>query len=145
MKLEDIHDEWAKDSRIDETAVDHESTKIPQLHAKYLRLLSNERMLMKKLEGEILELKQAKADRLTGVMSKEELDSRGWEPERRRYLKGELDDAISSDKDIINLNLRAALQKEKVEVLDSIVRMVTNRNFILKNIIDWKKFISGVS
>jgi Recombination, repair and ssDNA binding protein UvsY len=145
MKLDQIHEEWSKDCIIDDTELARESSRIPILHSKYLRYLSNERMTLKTLDGEYAELRQDKSDRLTGVMSKEELDIRGWLPERRRYLKGEIEQALESDRDVIEMNLRMALQKEKADVLDSIVRSIMNRNFIVGNMINWKKFTAGVS
>ena len=34
-------------------------------------------------------------------------------------------------------------QKEKINYLESIIKTVVNRNFLIKNIIDWRKFTSG--
>jgi hypothetical protein len=145
MKLEEIHSMWAEDSSVDQSDLAGESGRTPVLHAKYLRLLSDERMLAKKLQADLDDLVNAKTDRLLGVMPKEELDRRGWEPERRRFLKGEIEARLNSDHELINLRLRIALQKEKCDVLDSIVRMVMNRNFVMKNMIDWKKFMAGAT
>ncbi len=143
MKIDDIHSEWETDCRIDDTALDSVAGRIPILHSKYLRYLSNERLLKKKLDTDLSELRQAKSDRLLGLMSKSELDARGWEAEKRRYLKGEVEHALAADSDVSTLSLKIAFQQEKCDVLDSIVKMVMNRNFIVKSMIDWKKFISG--
>lgn len=143
MKLDDIHSSWAKDSAIDELELDREARAIPVLHAKYLRMMSDERMILKRLQYEHDELRTAKIDRLSGKMPEEELKRRGWEPEPRRFLKEDLNNAIAADRDVIDLKLRIALQQEKVDVLDSIVRMVMNRNFAIKSAIDWVKFKSG--
>lgn len=143
MKLEAIHAEWEVDSRIDETEIVREEGRIPLLHAKYLRLLSEERMLKRKLEEDLRVMEADVADRLTGVMSQEDLESRGWSPERRRYLRSEVSPAVQVDPQVVELKLRVALQAEKVDVLDSIVRSIMNRNFILKGMIDWIKFRSG--
>ena len=40
IQLDDIKAQWADDSRIDNDLLDNESTKIPQLHSKYLNYLS---------------------------------------------------------------------------------------------------------
>lgn len=143
MKLDDIHSEWAKDAPVDETEIDKEARAIPLLHAKYLKYMSDERMIQKKLQHEFDELENAKIDRLIGKMSEEELRERGWEPERRKYLRSDLGNALKADKDLIELKLRIALQQEKVDVLDNIVRAINNRNFILKSMIDWIKFKTG--
>ena len=38
---------------------------------------------------------------------------------------------------------KIAYQKEKINYLESIIKTVVNRNFLIKNIIDWRKFTSG--
>jgi hypothetical protein len=48
-----------------------------------------------------------------------------------------------SDKEIIEMNLRIGYQLEKIELLDSIIKSIMNRNFIIKNAIEWTKFTQG--
>ncbi len=144
MRLDEIHSMWAEDSVVDDVDLDRESGKTPKLHSKYLRILSEERMILHTLNEEMNELKAAKTDRLLGVMSKEELDRRGWEPERRRIMKPDVNDHLMSDPDVVKLRLRVALQKEKCDSLDSILRMIMNRNYVMKSMIDWRKFVAGV-
>ena len=38
MKLEEIQESWSSDSQIDDTQLDNESLKIPELHHKYYRI-----------------------------------------------------------------------------------------------------------
>ena len=135
---------WSEDSNVDNVDLDRESGRTPVLHAKYLRLLSEERMILHTLNEEMNELKAAKTERLLGHMTKEELDRRGWEPERRRIMKPDVSEHLMADPEVIKLRLRIALQKEKCDTLDSIVKMIMNRNFVMKNMIDWRKFTAGV-
>jgi len=143
VKLEDIHREWAADAVIDQTELDTVARNIPLLHAKYLRYMSDERMQLKKIQHEHDELENAKIDRLSGKMTQEDLAKWGWQPEPRKYMKEQIFQALKADKDIIEMKLRIAIQQEKVDVLDNIVRAVSNRNFIIKSMIDWCKFKSG--
>ena len=144
MRLEEIHAMWSEDSNVDNVDLDRESGRTPVLHAKYLRLLSEERMILHTLNEEMNELKAAKTERLLGHMTKEELDRRGWEPERRRIMKPDVSEHLMADPEVIKLRLRIALQKEKCDTLDSIVKMIMNRNFVMKIMIDWRKFTAGV-
>ena len=48
MNLEAILEMWKKDSVIDEVLLDQAALKIPQLHQKYLTLLSEYNLLYKK-------------------------------------------------------------------------------------------------
>ena len=77
MRLEEIHAMWAEDSAVDVVALDIESGKTPRLHAKYLRMLSEEKMILQAITEEMNELRAAKTDRLLGHMTEEELKRRG--------------------------------------------------------------------
>jgi hypothetical protein len=79
------------------------------------------------------------------VMPREELERRGWQPEPRRILKGDVEPNLSVDSDVVQLKLRIALQKEKVDAIDSIMKMIIPRNFIFNNMIAWKKFLAGAT
>ena len=49
MNLDDYYNAWAEDSKIDRTELGEESIRIPQLHHKYYRFYSAERMKLVKL------------------------------------------------------------------------------------------------
>ena len=56
--LDDLFDLWAEDSKIDRTELGEESIKIPQLHHKYYKLFSIERLGMVKLQEDLRMLKK---------------------------------------------------------------------------------------
>jgi len=143
MLLEQIHDEWAKDSDIDKTELGEESLKIPKLHNKYFQIFSKERLLLRKYEADLKKLKLEKYEFYTQGPSKETKD-RDWElPAKGIILKQEMPMYLEADKDIIELSLKIGYQQEKVEFLDSIIRSLTNRGFQIKAAIDWYKFTMG--
>ena len=41
MNIEEIMDMWTQDARIDDVDLDRESLGVPNLHAKYLKVLYN--------------------------------------------------------------------------------------------------------
>ena len=51
--LDDYFDLWAEDSKIDRTELGEESIKIPQLHHKYYKMYSLERLNLVKLQEEM--------------------------------------------------------------------------------------------
>ena len=55
--LDDLFDLWAEDSKIDRTELGEESIKIPQLHSKYYKLYSTERLKSVKLQEDLKILK----------------------------------------------------------------------------------------
>lgn len=144
MKLEEISQEWIKDSKIDTTELDIESIKIPQLHSKYLKIYFEERRKLKALEFQSKELFLNKYEYYNGRLSDEELEKLNWEPFVKRLMKNEVDLYIESDKEIIQNNMRIVNQKEKLDMLEEILKNLNQRNFQIKNAIDWKKFTQGV-
>lgn len=77
-------------------------------------------------------------------MSKEELDQLGWEPFELNILKTEADELIEADSDWIKLDEKVAFQQEKVDYLENIVKIINNRQWQIRAIIDWIKFTQGV-
>lgn len=142
--LEQIFDEWSTDSIINRIDLAGAAIEIPKLHNKYYRMLSAERLRLKKMNSEMDQLIADKRDWLTGNLSKEELDQLGWQPFLRKLLKSEVDDFMKSDKDYIDANLKLATQQEKIEVLVDILKMIHNRSFQISNAVNFEKFRAGM-
>ena len=143
MKLEDIQELWHRDREIDYTELGTESIRIPLIHDKYLKIFTDERIRLKGLELELAKLVRAKTDYFSGRMSQEELDRRGWEQFLGRLLKNEIANYIESDDDVIKLKQQLVVLQEKINYLDSVIRMINNRGFQIKNALDWLKFSHG--
>lgn len=143
MDIEELNSMWAIDCKIDETNLVRESSKIPELHNKYYMFYVKEGLRTKKLKSDLIELEQAKTEYYTGSMDEAELKRRGWKPNPLKILRTDINRYIESDKDIINLSLKIAYQESLTKYLEDIVKQISNRNFIIKNMIDWSKFTAG--
>ena len=143
MKLEDIQEFWHRDSEIDYTELGTESIRIPQIHDKYLKIFTDERIRLKGVEFELSKMVRIKTEYYSGKMSQEELERRGWEQYLGRLLKNEIVKYIESDDDVIKLKQQLVVLQEKVNYLDSVIRMINNRGFQIKNALDWLKFTNG--
>ena len=60
MNLNDIKNMVKTDLSIDQTVLDTESSRTPQLHNKYLVLFMDERLKLKRIENELLVLRRNK-------------------------------------------------------------------------------------
>jgi hypothetical protein len=143
MKLEDIHDMWGEDCDIDRTELGEESLKLPKFHSKYLRIYSEERLILKTMEAYRKQYVKLKYDYYRGILPEEDLKENGWQPFQLNVIKSEVPMYIDSDKDIVKLNIRLAQQQEKVDVLDSIIKSIKDRGFQIKNAIEYEKFKVG--
>ena len=145
MKLEEIFTEWEKDSNIDITELGEESLKISKLHNKYFRILSYERMQYKKLDAELKMLRLEKHEFYTQGPTKETME-RGWKlPAVGKILRSDVNNYIDSDRDIVNLSLKIGMQIEKIDLLESIIKVIINRGYNLKVDLDWEKFKMGAT
>ena len=143
MTLDDIRKEIEREVRLDETALDIESLKIPQLHSKYLNFLMDERLSLAKITSDYDTTLRIKWEYYTGKMSQEQLTAHGWEPFALRVLRNDLDLYLNSDADISKARQRVVYQKEKISLLEEIVKELNNRHWKIRNAIDWRKFVNG--
>ena len=144
MKLDDYFDLWSQDSKIDRTELGEESIKIPQLHHKYYKHFSVERLTLTKLQEQLKSLKKDKFEYFSGVMAEEDMVDRGWEPNQLRILKSDLNMYIEADKEIIDHTLKIAYTKEKVSFLEDVLRALNTRSFQISNAIKWEEFKVGI-
>ncbi len=143
MTRNEILDEWNQDGIIDPAHLDKESLNIPRLHAKYIRHLSNEKMILRTLETELKKLSLAKYEWL---LHGDTVESKklGWElPPSGRLMRVEVDRYLAADEDINKLTFRVENQKQKVYILEDILKVIHSRNFLIKAAIDFQKFQNG--
>jgi len=143
MILNELYDIVKKDLEIDKTELDTESLRTPQIHNKYLILHSKEKLKLEQLLSEKKVKRRNKWLYYTGKMSQEELDRYGWEPFDLVILKTEVDRFVESDEDMIKLAAKITLQQEVVSYLESVVKMISNRQWNIRAALDWIKFTQG--
>jgi hypothetical protein len=143
MTLDELLENWKADAEIDRTELGNEAIKIPQLHSKYFKFYSTERLALRKLEEDAKVLKKQKYEWFNGSMDYEDLNDLGWSPNPLKLLRADIPQYIDADKDIVSLNLKIAYQKEKVDFLDSAIRSLNTRGYNLRAAIDWEKFKMG--
>ena len=89
MKLEDIVSEWDKDCRMDETELGEESTKLPVVHNKYLKIYVGENAQLKRMFAQKAKLKRTLFEYYLGEMDREELEEMGRDQFYKKILKNE--------------------------------------------------------
>jgi hypothetical protein len=143
MNFEDLKRHVERDMKVDDTQLDLESLKIPQLHNKYLNFLQEERFNLKKMGFDFASLRRSKWEYYTGKMSEEDLEEKGWEPFDLKILKADIDMYLDSDNDMILMKQKITYQEEKVFYLESVIKEIGQRNWEIRNAIEWRKFVSG--
>ena len=113
MTLEEIQAQWSKDAPVDRTDLASEASRIPQMHSKYFKIFSVERLLLRKLEQESKQLWKDLWEYYQGNFDYEELKERGWDQINQRILKSDLNIYIDSNQNWIDNNLKVLIKKKK--------------------------------
>lgn len=145
MNMETIRQMVENDLKIDGTELGDESIRIPMLHGKFLNFFHDESLVLRKLEADQRILRKQKWEWYSGKMDEDQLKALGWEPFATRILRQDMDIYMDADPDLVRIGSKIDLQKAKVEYLDSVIRGINNRNWVIRNAIEWRKFMSGVS
>lgn len=143
MKIEEIFSLWEKDTVIDRTELGEESLRIPQLHHKYFKIFSHERLVQRSLESELKELTRIKYEYYQGVLDEETLKEREWEPQQLKILRTDIPLYMEADKELLVIKAKIQLQQEKIDLLESIIKSLQNRGYQIKAAIEWTKFQMG--
>jgi len=143
MTLDEIFALWEADSDIDRTEIAEELRKLPKLHGKYYRHYVDERLRLRKLESEAKRLRLAKTVFYSDGPT-DDTRAAGWNyPPKGLILKNEVPLYLDADPDVIAMSLRVDVQKEKVDLLDSIIRQLRDRGFNLKTMFEFIRFTNG--
>ena len=145
--LQEILEMWKKDSVIDEMNLDEASRDSAKLHGKYLELLSVNRMKLKKAELDFKVLLKDKWLHYNGKMSREEIDAKGWDYDPLgglTVLKGDMDYYYDSDPIIQEHQAKIQYLQELCDTLKEILDNIKWRHQTVKNMIEWRKFTSGI-
>ena len=138
MKLEDIMKEWEDDAPIDSHNLDGESLKIPNLHAKYMEMYTKEKRTLREFKRRWKVIFQ---QRWEAVIAKD-----GRPPEHNiRISKSEMEKHyVGADSELQKFEKLLNEQEDKVDYLSGVLDNIKNRNWQIKNAIDWSKFQTGL-
>lgn len=147
IDLEQIHDMWEQDSRINANDLDTTTLDTARLHSKYLRLFDTARLMLKKKEIKLDELKLLKWRYYAGKMTKQEMDDLNWDYDpfhgATKPLKTELTQYIDADADISKIKLKIEYIKVAAKALEEIINTLRWRHQAVRNILDFRKFQAG--
>lgn len=139
MKLDEIIEEWRKDALFDDTELDTESLKVPSLHNKYLKIMSQARLTLRKLKIERKSLSKILREYYLGNLNNEEdLQDINRQPWLHKVMKQDVKEYIDTDDEMVNLDSKIEYTEEKIEVLTEIMRMINTRGYQIKNAIEWR-------
>jgi len=137
---------WEEDCKIDNMKLDHASRETPNLHAKYLRMLTEAKLNLKRAEFKQKTLLKEKWLWYNGKMSQEEIVAKGWDPDPfdgLKVMKGEMDYYYDSDPEIQKSEELIEYWKTVKDTLEEIINTIRWRHQTIGNMIKWRQFESG--
>ena len=140
MTLDELQQLVDKDLKLDDTELDSESARIPLLHNKYLQHFNKFSLLQKKAQHELNTLEKEKWEYYTGKADESVYKEKPFD---LKVLKADVHIYINSDPDIQRADQKVAYLNQVAKYLEQILRTINNRTFLIKNMIEWKKFTSG--
>ena len=140
MTLEELQEQVDKDLKINESELDLESLKTPQIHNKYLKHYNNFKLLMTRAESDYKILKRVKWEYYTGKASPEVYKQK---PFNLKIMKSDLDKYLDSDEDLIKSKQKIEYLETVVNYLDRTLKIIGGRDWQIRNSIEWRKFTSG--
>lgn len=142
MNINQIEEMWKEDSQIDPDNLHLESLKIPALHSKYYEIYNNISLLKKLEENKYSELQRDKWLYYTGKADPEIYKKNPFD---YRVLKADLDKFLNSDQELIKSKTKIDYYQLMLKFLESILKNIENRNYTIKNSLDFMKFTAGYS
>ena len=140
MNLVELQNEADRDLKIDDTELDLESIRTPQQHNKYLKLYSKSSILYKNALDEYSSMYKFKWEYYTGKSDNKVYQE---EPFDLKVLKADVHIYLNADTELQKLNQKAEYLKQVCNYLERVLKEINNRNWNIKNTIDWKKFLHG--
>lgn len=144
MKLDDIETEWARDSALNADDLQAEITRTAKLHSKWYTTLNSLRRDLLSLDVDIQKWTNALEGYYSRTLTVEEMTKFGFkELPEKRLLKGDLDKAIANHQKMIELKIRRGLAVDKLKFVEDIIKNIHGRGFLIRDLIEWKKFVAG--
>ena len=140
MDLETLQNQADVDLKIDDTELDLESIRTPQLHNKYLKLFTKYSLQLKKVKDDYDGLYKFKWEYYTGKSTMEVYQA---EPFDLKVLKSDVHIYLNADEELQKLGQRQEYLNVVVVYIERVLREINNRNWNIRNTIEWKKFLHG--
>ena len=142
LNLEVIQEMWEKDSKIDPDNLHIESLNIPALHAKYFDLYNTIFLLRKKAEQQKRNIRHERYEYYSGKADPDIYLENPF-PKKIRD-KDTMQKYLDADEKLSSVCLKIDYYDTMLTYIESILKMVQNRTYQIKNAIEFMRFNAGL-
>tara|TARA_Y100001970_G_scaffold210052_1_gene256176 strand:+ start:792 stop:1229 length:438 start_codon:yes stop_codon:yes gene_type:complete len=140
--LEAIQEMWEKDSKIDRDNLHEESLNIPSLHAKYFGIYNTIFLLRKRAEQQRKNIRHERYEYFSG---KADPDIYIKDPFPKKIRdKDTMTKYLDADEKLSTASLKIDYYDTMLVYLESILKVIQNRTYQIKNAIEFMRFNSGL-
>ena len=140
--LDTIQEMWEKDAKIDRDNLHDESLNIPSLHAKYFQIYNTIFLLRKKAEQQRKNIRHERYEYFSGKADPDVYIQNPF-PKKIRD-KDTMTKYLDADEKLSNASLKIEYYDTMLTYLESILKVIQNRTFQIKNAIEFMRFNAGM-
>ena len=140
--LETIQEMWEKDAKIDRDNLHDESLNIPALHAKYFQIYNTIFLLRKKAEQQRKNIRHERYEYFSGKADPDVYIQNPF-PKKIRD-KDTMTKYLDADEKLSNSSLKIEYYDTMLTYLESILKVIQNRTYQIKNAIEFMRFNAGM-
>ena len=134
---------WKEDSKVDRIELGNAALHTQELHSKYIDIYFYQRTQFLKAKEKYARLKMLRYEYWMGILPIEDLKENNWPPQPKKITKQELEMYMDADPVLNEALMQMNLKQEKLNVLDQILKTISQRGFQINSAINWVKFTSG--
>ena len=142
IDLDKIQEMWETDAKIDMDNLHIESAKIPVLHAKYFELYNTIFLLRKKAEQQKRNIRHERYEYYSGKADPEVYHDNPF-PKKIRD-KDTMQKYLDADEKLSTVCLKLDYYDTMLTYIESILKMIQNRTYQIKNSIEFMRFNAGL-
>ena len=140
--LDTIQEMWEKDAKIDRDNLHDESLNIPSLHAKYFQIYNTISLLRKKAEQQRKNIRHERYEYFSGKADPDVYIQNPF-PKKIRD-KDTMTKYLDADEKLSNSSLKIEYYDTMLTYLESILKVIQNRTYQIKNAIEFMRFNAGM-
>ena len=142
ITLDKLQEMWEKDAKIDPDNLHTESLNIPSLHAKYFELYNTIFLLRKKADQQRKNIRHERYEYFSG---KSDPDVYIKDPFPKKIRdKDTMQKYLDADQKLSTSSLKIEYYDTMLTYIESILKVIQNRTFQIKNAIEFMRFNSGL-
>ena len=140
--LDTIQEMWEKDAKIDRDNLHDESLNIPSLHAKYFQIYNTIFLLRKKAEQQRKNIRHERYEYFSGKADPDVYKQNPF-PKKIRD-KDTMTKYLDADEKLSNASLKIEYYDTMLTYLESILKVIQNLTYQIKNAIEFMRFNAGM-